>query len=84
MLASFVWKRTYNKLTVTVRVDCERKESVATVTYDGVIRQNATTLDYETTRTPDLVNRHFTRPAVTGRYASVLEALEANYRSNTP
>lgn len=77
MLTSFTIKRTFNKLRVTLAVDCEAREAEACVTYNRrIVRQ--VTVQFEAVRTPEEAEAWFTYPR--GERGSLVETLEAEYR----
>ena len=83
MLASFIIRRTFNKLCVSLYIDCERKEESAIVKYDGIIVWNGSTgTSYTNLDTPEKAERWLAGNIDTGRggTASRIEHLEYQAR----
>jgi len=81
MLASFIIRRTFCKLVVSLQVDCERKTADALVTYDGRIVYQGWSQPYDGVSTPEKADAFLSRPA--GQHATFVEHLESIYRGQS-
>ena len=79
MLANFTIKRTFNKLRVSLYVDCDAKESALVVSYDRRLIRVGEIIPFHETNTPELAERWLSR--TTSEYGSRVEWLETMCRT---
>ena len=79
MLAFFQIKRIFNKLQVTMTVDCEHREAEILVKYDHRIVRAAEHIPFHEVMTPELADRWFAN--VRNERGTFMESLEWQIRS---
>ena len=80
MLANFTIVRTFNKLRVTLVVDCVRKEADITVVYERRIRHTQS-VRFDLASTPEIAESYLSRDDINHpEHGSMIEALEIQYR----
>lgn len=77
MLANFTICRTFNKLRVTLVVDCVRKDADLALTYDRRLREQRAVPFWEV-ETPEKAEAYLSRPA--GELGTMVETIEHQYR----
>lgn len=78
MLQYFSVKRYFNKLAVSISVDCEHAEAEINVSYDRVLKRSSG-VHFHEVDTPEKAEAYLRQHV--GERGSLLEALEQQYRS---
>ena len=76
MLAQFIWKRTFNRISVSLWVDSERNEAELMIK-EGRLLRRTEKVPFHEVRTPELAGKWMTRPVeATGGQLGLLEYLD--------